>query len=125
MENDKDWQTLLRHYEAAVGSFENVSGALDQALARHPTDAEFFELIAAEERARERVLLVRKRMIKHWRASLGETTPLRILNPDHSCDRNGPAEKVTDETGETRVTGIYPTCSVCGLPQLSAADPRK
>jgi hypothetical protein len=36
----------------------------------------------------------------------------------HTCDRNGRPEKVVDETGERRVH-LYPTCSLCGTPQIS------
>lgn len=120
MANDTNWQTLLEHYESAVGRFENVSAALARALARYPADAEFLELVAVEERLRETVLLSRRRLIKHWHDSLDDTIPVRVVRPDHVCDCTGPAETVVDETGGSAIIGIYPTCSVCGVPQTLA-----
>ena len=38
---------------------------------------------------------------------------------DRICDRKGPPAKVIDESGDEPMTCIYPTCSVCGVPQLS------
>jgi hypothetical protein len=37
---------------------------------------------------------------------------------NHTCDRKGPPEKVIDESGDEPITRIYPTCSVCGVPQV-------
>ena len=37
---------------------------------------------------------------------------------DHTCNRKGPPAKVIDESGAEPITGIYPTCSVCGVPQV-------
>jgi cation diffusion facilitator CzcD-associated flavoprotein CzcO len=37
---------------------------------------------------------------------------------DHTCDRKGPPAKVIDESGDEATTYIYPTCSVCGVPQV-------
>ena len=37
---------------------------------------------------------------------------------DHTCDRKGPPAKVIDESGDEPITCIYPTCSVCGVPQV-------
>ena len=34
------------------------------------------------------------------------------------CDRKGPRERVIDESQDPPITGIYPTCSVCGKPQV-------
>ena len=39
---------------------------------------------------------------------------------DHTCDGKGPPEKVIDESGDEPITGIYPTCSMCGKPQVFA-----
>ena len=39
---------------------------------------------------------------------------------DHTCDRKGPPAKVIDESGDEPITCIYPTCSVCGVPQVFA-----
>ncbi len=116
-----DWQTLLKTYEAAVSDFERLSAALGAALNRYPLAAEFLELISAEERARETVLLARSRLLRHWQGNLDDTIPLRVLNPDHICDRNGPTERVIDETGDQPITGLFPTCSVCGVPQTFPA----
>ncbi len=33
---------------------------------------------------------------------------------DHTCDRKGPPAKAIDESRDEPITGIYPTCSVCG-----------
>jgi len=43
---------------------------------------------------------------------------------DHTCDRKGPPAKVIDESGDEPITCIYPTCSVCGVPQVFDADTR-
>lgn len=40
------------------------------------------------------------------------------LVSSHVCDRKGPRERVVDESHEPPITGIYPTCSVCGVPQV-------
>lgn len=37
---------------------------------------------------------------------------------EHTCDAKGRPEKVVDESGDEPLTGIYPTCSVCGKPQV-------
>jgi hypothetical protein len=37
---------------------------------------------------------------------------------EHTCDRKGPPAKVVDESGDEPITCIYPTCSVCGMPQV-------
>jgi hypothetical protein len=37
---------------------------------------------------------------------------------DHTCDRKGPPAKVIDESYDPPITCIYPTCSVCGVPQV-------
>jgi hypothetical protein len=43
---------------------------------------------------------------------------------DHTCDRKGPPAKVIDDPdGDQEITCIYPTCSVCGKPQLSFDKP--
>jgi hypothetical protein len=34
------------------------------------------------------------------------------------CDRKGPRERVVDESHDPPITGISPTCSVCGKPQM-------
>jgi hypothetical protein len=36
----------------------------------------------------------------------------------HVCDRGGPRKCVVDESHDPPITGIYPTCSVCGVPQV-------
>ena len=79
MGDESDWPALLRDYEAAVKNFESVSIALTAALsAQYPLDADFLDLIAAEERVRETVILARMRLINRWRESLDETHPLRV-----------------------------------------------
>ena len=84
MDNESDWPTLLRDYQAAVKNFESVSAALTAALsAQYPLDADFLDLIAAEERFRDGVILARMRLINRWRESLGETDPLKVIElPD-------------------------------------------
>lgn len=37
---------------------------------------------------------------------------------DHTCDRKGSPGKVVNEAGDGPMTGLYPTCSVCGVPQV-------
>lgn len=122
MGNETDRRTLLAHYDAAVGRFEKVSTALRAALAGYPFGPELLDLVAAEERAREAVVLARARLVEFRHGNIDDTIPLRVLKPDHVCDRSGRAEKVIDETGDVAITGIYPTCSACGMPQLSGSD---
>jgi hypothetical protein len=76
--DESDWPELLKDYQAAVKHFESVSVALTAALsAQYPLDADFLDLIAAEERFRETVMLARMRLINRWRESLAEA-PLRV-----------------------------------------------
>jgi hypothetical protein len=39
------------------------------------------------------------------------------LLDEHLCDRQGRSTTVVDGSYEPPLTGIYPTCSVCGQPQ--------
>lgn len=89
MSSESDWPALLKDYEAAVKNFESVSSALTAALsAQYPLDADFLDLIAAEERFRDTVILARMRLINRWRESLGETQPLRVIDlPDQTDPR--------------------------------------
>lgn len=80
MGNESDWPALLKDYHAAVKNFESVSAALTAALsARYPLDADFLDLVTAEERLRETVILARMRLINRWRDSLEETSPMQII----------------------------------------------
>jgi hypothetical protein len=84
---ESDWPALLKDYEAAVKNFESVSAALTAALsAQYPLDADFLDLIAAEERFRETVILARMRLINRWRESLAETQPLRVMELPNRTD---------------------------------------
>jgi hypothetical protein len=77
--DESDWPALLNDYEAAVKNFESVSAALTAALsAQYPLDADFLDLMAAEERCRETVILARMRLINLWRESLDGAHPLRL-----------------------------------------------
>jgi hypothetical protein len=65
-----EWPALLRDYEGAIAEFERVSRALTAVLAeRNASDDEVHGLVAAEERARETVVLARMRLINLWRES--------------------------------------------------------
>ena len=65
-----EWPALLRDYEGAIAEFERVSRALTAVLAeRNASDDEVRGLVAAEERARETVVLARMRLINLWRES--------------------------------------------------------
>jgi hypothetical protein len=121
-DGDTDWQTLLKHHDAAVSDFERVSTALRAALARYPLSAEFLDLIAVEERAREAVLHWRARMIKLWHDNIDDTIPVRALKSDHICDSDGPTEAFVDENGHEATAGIFPTCSQCGTLQMPGGD---
>jgi hypothetical protein len=67
---DPEWPVLLRDYEKAIAEFDRVSRALTAALAeRNAADADVGALAAAEERARETVVLLRMRLINLWRES--------------------------------------------------------
>jgi hypothetical protein len=86
--NESDWPTFLKDYQAAVSNFESVSAALTEALsAQYPLGTEFLDLIEAEERVRETVILTRIRLINLWRDSLDETTPLPFFRSDHTDER--------------------------------------
>jgi hypothetical protein len=68
-----EWPALLRDYEGAIGEFERVSRALTAVLAeRNASDDEVRALVVAEERARERVVLARIRLINLWREASAE-----------------------------------------------------
>ena len=65
-----EWPALLRDYEGAIAEFERMSRALTAVLAeRNASDDEVRGLVVAEERARERVVLARMRLINLWRES--------------------------------------------------------
>ena len=85
MGNESDWPTLLKDYQAAVKNFESVSAALTSVLsAGYALDADFLDLVTAEERIRETVILARMRLINRWRDSVEETNPTKILpSQDH------------------------------------------
>jgi hypothetical protein len=87
--NESDWRALIRDYHEAVKNFESVSAALTAALSAHyPLDADFLDLVAAEERTRETVILARMRLINRWRDSLEETSPMRIIESLDRTDRS-------------------------------------
>lgn len=86
MNNESDWPALLKDYQAAVNNFASLSAALTDALsAQYPLGVEFLDLIEAEERVRETVILTRIRLINLWRDSLDETKPLPFVG---STDRS-------------------------------------
>jgi len=67
------WPELLRDYEAAITAFESVSRGLTAVLAEGSSgEDDFRALVAAEERARETVILARMRIINLWRESEAE-----------------------------------------------------
>jgi hypothetical protein len=89
VDTESDWSALLRDYHAALKNFESVSEALTSALsACYPLDADFLDLIAAEERIRETVILARIRLINRWRDSLEETRPLPTIESPKRTDPN-------------------------------------
>ena len=86
--DETDWPALLNHYQAAVKNFESVSAALTEALsAQYPLGGEFLDLIEAEERVRETVILTRIRLINLWRDSVDETKPLPFVSPTDRTDK--------------------------------------
>jgi len=87
--SESDWPELLKDYEAAVKNFESVSAALTATLsAQYPLDADFLDLIAAEERFRDTVILARMRLINRWRDSLDAADSLRVIElPDQTDPR--------------------------------------
>jgi hypothetical protein len=63
-----DWPALLSDYEAALAQFQRVTEALTRALVDlDSTPEDFRGLFAAEERARDTVLLTRTRLVNAWR----------------------------------------------------------
>ena len=90
MGNESDWPALLQDYQAALKNFESVSAALTAALsAQYSLDADVLDLIAAEERLRETVILARMRLINRWRDSIGETHSLRVIDLPVRTDPDG------------------------------------
>jgi hypothetical protein len=88
--NESDWPALLQDYQAALKNFESVSAALTAALtAQYSLDADLLDLIAAEERFRETVILARVRLINRWRDSIGETHSLRVIDLPVRTDPDG------------------------------------
>ena len=80
-----------------------------------------------DEQAGHRRQRVRRRHDHEWDLAvrddgvhaLATVDPSRALAMgDHTCDRKGPPAKVIDESCDEPITGIYPTCSVCGKPQV-------
>jgi len=70
---DSEWPALLRGYESAIAEFESVSRALTTSLnERNASNDDLRALVAAEERARETVVLARMRLINLWRDSGAE-----------------------------------------------------
>ncbi|HEX7238205.1 MAG TPA: hypothetical protein VF405_14645 [Gammaproteobacteria bacterium] len=87
MGNESDWPTLLRDYQSAVKDFESVSAALTAALSgQYPLGADFLDLIVAEERLRETVILARIRLLNRWRDSYDETNALTGATPNDRTD---------------------------------------
>jgi hypothetical protein len=43
---------------------------------------------------------------------------VEVRSKPHVCDRRGRPERVVDESTDPPIAGIYPTCSVCGVPQV-------
>ena len=86
LNNESDWPALLKDYQAAVNNFASVSAAMTDALsAQYPLGIEFLDLIEAEGRVRDAVILTRIRLINLWRDSLDETKPLPFVgSPDRS-----------------------------------------
>ena len=79
MDNESDWPTLLSDYQSAVKDFESVSAALTAALSgQYPLGVDFLDLIAAEERLRETLILARMRLLNRWRDSVDESRPLPL-----------------------------------------------
>ena len=79
---ESEWPVLLREYESAIAEFERMSRALTSALTgRSATDDDFRALVAAEERARETVVLARMRLINLWRESGAELERRGIALP--------------------------------------------
>jgi hypothetical protein len=87
--NESDWPTLLNDYQSAVKDFESISAALTAALSgQYPLGADFLDLIAAEERLRETVILTRMRLLNRWRDSVDEMRPLLLgSSADHTDAR--------------------------------------
>jgi hypothetical protein len=78
---DSEWPALLGDYQAAIAEFESTSGALMGALTeRNATDDSLRQLVDAEERAREAVILARMRLINLWRVSGAGLEPLDVAS---------------------------------------------
>ena len=78
---DSEWPALLGDYQAAIAEFESTSGALMGALTeRNATDDSLRQLVDAEERAREAVILARMRLINLWRVSGADPVPLEAAS---------------------------------------------
>ena len=65
-----------------------MSAALSEALsAQYPLGGEFLDLIEAEERVRETLILTRARLLNLWRDSVDETKPLPFVSPTDRADK--------------------------------------
>jgi hypothetical protein len=106
-----DLDALLQAYEAA-------GRALDRGMRRRggATDAEW----QAEEDARIQLRAARRAYIGGIREMINESAAnrRRADAAAHNCDRKGPPAEVVHESGDQPGSSIYPTCSICGVPQI-------
>lgn len=75
-----DWPALLTAYQAALAEFDRTTAALTAALVDRDFDTDDFPaLLAAEERAREAVVLTRMRLVDAWRDTQQDVRQLEVL----------------------------------------------
>lgn len=78
--------------------------------------------VDAVDVGRVRITFRKTQAKRHRTVSWFWVAELADLVSKHVCDRRGRPERVVDESYEPQITGLYPTCSVCGKPQVFAAQ---
>jgi hypothetical protein len=106
---DASTQSLRLAYNAAVAGHANCSRALTEATMRG--DAPSLALIEAEQKARSVLDSARAKLHAAMASAIGAAQ-----ERPHTCDREGLPARVVEELGDAAISGIYPTCSVCGVP---------
>jgi hypothetical protein len=78
--------------------------------------------VDATDVGRVRITFRKTQAKRHRSVNWFWVAELADLVSEHVCDRKGRPERVVDESLDPPITGIYPTCSVCGTPQPFQRD---
>ena len=74
--------------------------------------------VDAVDVGRVRITFRKTQAKRHRTISWFWVAELAALVSKHVCDRRGRPERVVDESRDPPITGLYPACSVCGVPQV-------